>query len=167
MLLSHQQHPGCICSMKKKKGRTLALITTAPHAFFSGCLKGPLCSLCSETKEEDRPGRERGSKGGLRGAFGHLPEMHFRQATQAADTQDPAGPLSLPQHRHCREAYCPHTPFKPDIHHTTDAQTHRAEKWTALHLSCASNMLYPNLLWKYACYVFLLPLRCIKLMVVE
>lgn len=96
VLLSHQQHPGCICSMKKKKGRTSALITTAPHAFFSGCLKGPLCSLCSETKEEDRPGRERGSKGGLRGAFGHLPEMHFRQATQAADTQDPAGPPLSP-----------------------------------------------------------------------
>lgn len=35
--------------------------------FFPPCLKGPLCSQCSETKEEDMPGRERGSKGGKGG----------------------------------------------------------------------------------------------------
>lgn len=58
----------------------------------------------SQTKEEDTPGREKGSKGGWSGAFGHLPEMHFRQAMQAADTQDPAGPLSPPAHRQHRKA---------------------------------------------------------------
>lgn len=103
----------------------MVLIRMATYAYFSGCLKESLCSLCSETKEEDIPGRERGSGGSV----GHLPEMHFRQAMQAADTQDTAGlspslntdtaaRLTAPTHT----LRARHTPYYRCTH-TTDCST--------------------------------------------
>lgn len=91
----------CRISTKKEKdrhrrGRAPATITTAPYSMFSPrCLKGPLCSQCSETKEEDMPGRDRGSKRGTGGVGGGCLDICQRctSARQlgAADTQDPAG----------------------------------------------------------------------------
>lgn len=76
------------------------MLQTVPYNLSSGCLKRLFCA--ATTKEEDKPGRERERKGELRGAFGHVPVMHFQQAMshmQAADTQDPAGPPLPPSTR--------------------------------------------------------------------
>lgn len=90
-----------------------------------------LCSLCSETKEEDRPGRERGSKRGVEGDFGHLPVMHFRQAMcftcRLLTHRILQAPFSLYQQRHCRKAHCLPHPQNPEWHHT-DVQTHTQGK---------------------------------------
>lgn len=116
------------------------MTTTAPYVFSSGCLKGPLCSLCSETKEEDRPGRERGSKGGSGGgALGHLPVMHFRSAMSLTCRllthrilQAPSLSLSLHQHRHCRKANCP-TPPSARLTPHRRTNTHAGlQKWICI-----------------------------------
>lgn len=132
------------------------MTTTAPYVFSSGCLKGPLCSLCSETKEEDRPGRERGSKGGSgRGALGHLPVMHFRSAMSLTcrlltHRILQAPPLSLHQHRHCRKANCPTPPSaRLTPHRRTNTHT-GLKNGFASRLSCAFQRSIPNLPWKQA-----------------